>query len=149
MGTTVSVPEMGTRVHCPELIFEGRPFWYRTLRHVWYTIVILVTIHPETMPMYGNSSSRNSIFYIDDNVVILAYNYCWAWIHPVYCEYTGHLVPISHHTLTVIDQSCSGIWTAELADSCERCKLFDGEVVVTCLWFFTFLTGPSTTFGWW
>ena len=111
---------------------EGCPFLNRTLSDIRYTVVVLITLLEDSVPMDGSLHSLHVIFNVDDNFVTFAYLYTRSWYHPVSCK-NSTLNTVSQYTLAVTRDRVCWIRSANLAGPVKNkvsCKFEKKKITI-------------------
>lgn len=86
------------------------------LRHERYTVVILGSSLPDSVPMDGDFHTFHVIFYIDYHFVVFAHLYARSGQHTIGGQ-NSSFDSISQHALTVTPYYIGSVWCAHLTSS--------------------------------
>lgn len=120
LKTCVSVPEMGSRITCP-LISERVSLLNWTLRNKRYSIVVLGSSLPDSVPMDSRLHALHMVLHIDNHLVVFAHLNTGSRDHPVRRQDTTFHA-IGQHALTVTPHGVGGVRGAHLAGTVTRDK---------------------------
>ncbi|KZC12284.1 hypothetical protein WN55_03798 [Dufourea novaeangliae] len=123
LQASMGVPEMRTLVASHPLIPVNAcvTLLNGTLRHKWYTVVILSSPLPHSVPVNGNFHSFDVILYVDHDLVALANLDAWTRYHSVRRQ-NASLDTVCQNALTIAPDYIGCIGRAGLTRTVDQSK---------------------------